>query len=50
MNAECTQTNGSYRCMCGYGYEGDGFNCTGELFVIEMYGTSYFSIMTDLKR
>ena len=28
-NASCTNTIGSYNCMCNFGFEGDGFNCTG---------------------
>ena len=30
-NAECLDTDGSYECQCLSGYDGDGFNCTGEL-------------------
>jgi len=29
VNADCTDTAGSYDCSCRSGYEGDGFNCTG---------------------
>ena len=29
VNADCTDTVGSYDCSCRSGYEGDGFNCTG---------------------
>ena len=28
-NANCTDTDGSFNCMCREGFEGDGFNCTG---------------------
>ena len=28
-NANCTNIDGSYNCSCNHGYEGDGFNCTG---------------------
>ena len=30
MNANCTNTEGSYECGCNEGYEGDGYigNCT----------------------
>ena len=28
-NANCTDTNGSFICTCMAGFEGDGFNCTG---------------------
>lgn len=27
--AECTNTEGSYRCDCEDGYTGDGLNCKG---------------------
>ena len=30
MNAECTDTEGSYECECRTGYSGDGFNCSGK--------------------
>lgn len=29
--AFCNNTAGSYNCSCFPGYDGDGFNCTGEL-------------------
>ena len=29
-NARCTNTVGSYTCVCNSAYEGDGFNCTGK--------------------
>ena len=31
INANCTNTDGSYMCQCQDGYEGDGINCTGIL-------------------
>ena len=31
VNASCTNTIGSFDCMCNIGYSGDGFNCTGLL-------------------
>ena len=30
MNANCTNTEGSFTCQCITGYYGDGYNCTGE--------------------
>ena len=33
-NANCTDTDGSFNCTCREGFEGDGFNCTGELDVL----------------
>ena len=30
-NANCTDTDGSFNCTCGEGFEGDGFNCTGKV-------------------
>ena len=29
-NANCTDTDGSFNCTCREGYEGNGFNCTGD--------------------
>ena len=28
-NASCADTDGSFNCTCGEGFEGDGFICTG---------------------
>ena len=28
VNANCTDTFGSFECTCNSGFEGDGFNCT----------------------
>ena len=30
VNAECSNTLGSYNCTCEDGYEGNGTNCTGQ--------------------
>ena len=30
VNAQCTNTDGSYTCSCRDGYDGDGKNCIGE--------------------
>ena len=29
-NAMCTNTDGSFTCMCNAGFNGDGTMCTGE--------------------
>ena len=29
-NAQCTNTDGSYYCICGVGYSGDGYNCSSK--------------------
>ena len=31
-NAVCNNNKGSYNCTCKPGYEGDGNNCTGDIF------------------
>ena len=31
VNATCTNTIGSYSCMCKKGYEGDGTDCSGKV-------------------
>ena len=34
VNADCTDTIGSFQCTCSIGYSGDGVeNCTGEVIV-----------------
>ena len=32
LNAFCTNTKGSYRCVCKEGYTGDGKSCSGETY------------------
>ena len=31
VNANCSDTEGSFNCTCVAGYEGDGVNCTSKL-------------------
>ena len=33
INAECTNTNGSFSCACNAGYSGNGVTCNGRLNV-----------------
>ena len=33
LNANCTNTIGSFMCACQAGYEGNGTNCTGTVYV-----------------
>lgn len=33
-NAQCINTEGSYRCMCIQGYTGDGINCEGKVLIL----------------
>ena len=40
-NATCTDTDGSYTCMCDDGYTGDGFNCEGELYTVKPFYTGH---------
>ena len=32
IDANCTNTNGSFYCMCHRGYSGDGVTCVGKSF------------------
>ena len=36
INANCTDTEGSYLCQCHPGFSGDGFNCSSELLYIQV--------------
>ena len=54
MNANCTNTEGSFTCQCITGYYGDGYNCTGEsLFLSTHFGYNctgyYFSRIRRIK-
>jgi len=33
INADCFNTPGSFCCVCMDGYNGNGFNCTGKIFI-----------------
>ena len=34
MNANCTNTNGSFVCVCNSGWSGDGVVCNGKYFFL----------------
>ena len=34
LNAQCTDTEGSYNCTCNVGYEGNGTHCSSKLIII----------------
>ncbi len=33
-NGSCTNTEGSYECVCNSGYNGNGFNCSGNFIYL----------------
>ena len=36
-NAQCTDTDGSYTCMCNDGYTGNGTSCDGKFRFIDIF-------------
>ena len=32
-HADCHDTDGSYWCECSTGFLGDGYNCTGNVYI-----------------
>ncbi len=34
VNAQCSNTPGSFTCLCKPGYTGVGFNCFGKTYII----------------
>ena len=43
VNANCTNTDGSYKCKCKAGYAGDGHSCSGTYTFIFKDGLIYFA-------
>ena len=40
-NADCTNTDGSYRCSCKPGFSGDGISCEGMFVNTHNYITAF---------
>ena len=36
-HADCHDTDGSYWCECSTGFLGDGYNCTGNVYIPKYY-------------
>ena len=50
INANCTNTEGSYNCACRIGFRGNGKNCTGTKWVVsKAYQRAVVSIAFSLK-
>ena len=43
VNANCTNTDGSYKCKCKAGYTGDGHSCSGTYTFIFKDDLIYFA-------
>ena len=41
VNANCSNTVGSYSCFCLSGFEGNGFNCSGMPLSVDRNGKCY---------
>ena len=41
VNANCSNTVGSYSCFCLSGFEGNGFNCSGVSLSVDRKGKCY---------
>ena len=50
INANCTNTEGSYNCACRIGFRGNGKNCTGMKWIVsKAYQRAVVSIAFSLK-
>ena len=47
-NATCSDGNGNYTCDCKNGFTGDGFNCSGNFFILHK-SSERFSIFVMLR-
>lgn len=41
-NAHCKNTEGSYECQCYDGFQGNGYNCTGILYMKVVHDSIWF--------
>ena len=48
INANCTDTEGSYLCQCHPGFSGDGFNCSSEYKHVIFFKSWYISFHSEL--
>ena len=47
MDGHCNNTIGSYNCSCNGGYDGNGFNCTGDYYFEKFYQKDLLTISKD---
>ena len=45
MNASCSNTKGSFNCVCNPGYTGNGFECNGMPFWMEDTQSCYHVVL-----
>ena len=46
INADCTNTEGSYECECHVGFLGDGWTCKSKCVFIDIIFFSVISILS----
>ena len=46
MDANCTNTKGSFHCTCHTGYSGDGVICNGNLYIFGISENKYRTVPT----
>ena len=50
MNATCSNTIGSFSCSCNSGYSGNGFACSGMIFLLFIYLFIYLFIFDSFSK
>lgn len=48
-DATCSDSVGSYSCLCNYGFKGDGKNCTGMQVLLQSDKSVLIEIMKIVK-